>query len=145
MKRIVVLIFVFVSLTISICVAQESKETIDYQYKRVDNDYHAYTAYANNEANTANFALVSSYNLIGLKSIHIKSEKNRVKLPFKKINLYLGEDDETLNKLAVSVNLEKILHAKLDCESTIIFTLVNNLTIELPINTCQFKEYLLKN
>jgi hypothetical protein len=143
MRKIVLFFIGFIVLSTA-CIAQESRKSIDYQYKRVDSNYHAYTVYIGNEANTVDFAIVSSYDLTGLKSIHIQSEKNKVKLSFKKITLLLN-DDETLNKLAISVNLEKVFKAKLNCESTIVFTLENNLTIELPINNCQLKEYLSKN
>jgi hypothetical protein len=144
MRKAILFLLVFIGLA-TICTAQEERKNIDYQYVKSEGNYHAYTAYTSKEANTIDLNMVSSYDLANIKAVQIKTDKNTIKVPFKKLDFLIFKDDGSLNKLSISINIEKLLNTKLGCESFIIFSLADKKTITLPFNNCLFREVLLKN
>jgi hypothetical protein len=143
MKRTMLFLFLLIGLT-QIGWAQERK-AIDYQYKRGDNDFCAYAAYASISPNIIDLHIVTSYDISKLKTIQLKWGKKDVKLPFKKLNYLITNDDSSLNKLSISINLKKLFDDELSCENNIVFILDNNETFELPFNSCLIKEQLLRD
>lgn len=131
----------------SACFAQEMGKTIDYQYEREEANFNSYALYLSDpqEKNTLNLVLTSSSELKGIAYITIGLDKKSVKIPFKKIEINLDNDNSSLYNLIIRVDLSKLLHTELPCDTKITFTLLNSRKIQLPFNTCNSKTAIPKN
>lgn len=127
--------------------AQEKKANVDYQYIRNNNDYTAYTLFVVSFQNskTVELELVSTFAIDDLTEISIKKGSNYIKLTPTARKVKLENDNKNLNGLLVTADFDRVLKAKIDCETTIIFSFSNGKKIELPFMICLLKEKLVSN
>jgi len=127
--------------------AQEKKTNVDYQYIRSDIDYTAYTLFvvSTQTSNMVELELVSTFALDNLSEISIKKGNNSIKLTPTAKKITLENDNKNLNGLLVTADFDRILKAKIDCETTINFSFSNGIKIELPFMLCLLKEKLAAN
>lgn len=138
------LIFLSIICLSSYCYGQDLGKNIDYQYKREGESYQAYSLYASTDRapHTLNLLLLANSQLKELKSVEIELQKGDIKIPFKRANLQIENDDQTLQQMALNVDFAKLAKVDRDCELKIVFIFVDKTRLELPFKYCLVKEYL---
>lgn len=138
------LLLVFLAGNVS---AQDKKANIDYQYIRSNNDYTAYTLFvvSSQTLKTVELELVSTFVLDELTEISIKKGSSYIKLTPTAKKVKLENDNKNLNGLLVSADFDRVLKAKIDCETSITFSFSNGKKVELPFMFCLLKEKLAAN
>lgn len=120
----------------------QNKVNVDYEYLRVGNEYHAYSAFINpvKNRNSLELYLVSSFKFDKLKEIFIKDRDNMRPVSFVSANSTTENDDKALHGLDISLDGHKLWKIHFDCETVIVFKFSNKLQIELPFKYCEIKE-----
>ena len=134
------LTFAFMLFAITAIHAQDLKTSIDYQYKRTANSYTAYTLFFNKETSAVSLSLTATETIDDLQSVKVTYGKLLLDVPFKKSTIKLPNDDKSIHSLTIELDLGRIWQEKIDCETTLIFTMSNSSKFELPFKFCSVKE-----
>ena len=143
MKKSLPLFFCLI-LLYSTAKAQDNRVNIDYQYSRIENEYHAYTMFAkvDEKKSVVDIELVTTLSFNKLKNISIKKGDRPIQLSFNKIDTVTKTDDENLKSLVITVDLKSILNSTIDCETILFFLFEDGNKIALPFRFCLAKEKL---
>lgn len=135
--KISLLIGFFIALS-NLCLAQQSKQNIDYQYYRDANTYYAFELFKNTSAADDNLMLnfVSNSNYKKIEKIYLKQGTVEFKLKFKVRVDTVNSDNPELKFYPISFILKDLDEKNICCDAQIVFKLDNSSVLTLPFSIC---------
>ena len=141
------LILLFIAFT-KICFAQNTKQSIEYQYHRDGKNYYAFelfkeTKNSNNDQLMLNFIYNAPFKKV--EKVLIKTADVEFKLKFKVREEQVKSDNPEQKFYPITIDYKSLAEKKLECEVQIIFKLDDGSSLVLPFNTCTIREFIAKN
>lgn len=145
MKTTIILLFCLISAKFSM--AQQARQTIDYEYFRDDKQHYAFELFKNTSSKDdvlmLNFA--SNGTLSKIDKIHILKGAEEIKLKFKMRQDVVSSDNPELKFYPIMFSKKELEEKVLGCEAKVRFKMDNGIIYTLPLVLCNTTESGLKN